>query len=70
MNTKQQDNIFDLRQYRTTIVCELRSQIFRQIVLKRRRQAGAFLGVLVQYDGKYASKACTKPSGGSCAVLP
>jgi hypothetical protein len=50
-----------LRQYRTKIVVQMRSQIFRQIVLKRRRQAGAFLGVLVQYDGKYASRCATKP---------
>ncbi|MGN1119879.1 MAG: hypothetical protein ACI4Q4_05945 [Oscillospiraceae bacterium] len=45
-------------------------QIFRQIVLKRRRRASARQGVLVQYDGKYASKRTAKAQAGNCAVLP
>lgn len=50
----------NLRQYRIIIAVRLRRQIFRQIVLKRRRRANARQGVLVQYDGKYASKRAAK----------
>ena len=49
---------------------QIRSQIFRQIVRKRRRWAGAQQGICVQYDGKDASRCAAKPSGGLCAVLP
>ena len=59
-----------IRQYRTEIVRQMRSQIFRQIVQKRRRNTVVFQGVSVQDDGKYASRWRTKPSGGLCAVLP
>ena len=58
-----------LRQYRTKIVRILRRQIFRQIVQKRRRRAGARQGVFVRYDGKYASKMRTKSNKWSlCGV--
>lgn len=59
-----------LRQYRTKIVCGLRSQIFCQIVLKIRRHTGVCQEFLVQYDGKYASKTCAKALAVLCAVLP
>lgn len=45
-------------------------QIFRQIVLKRRRNTRVFQGVLVRYGGKSASRLRTKPTGVPCAVLP
>ena len=60
----------ELGQHRIIIVVRLRSQIFRQIVLKRRRRADARQGVLVQYDGKCASKRAAKALAGNCAVLP
>ena len=59
-----------LRQHRIIIVVRLRSQIFRQIVQKRRRRADARQGVFVRYDGKYASKRAAKALAGNCAVLP
>ncbi len=59
-----------LRQYRIIIVVRLRSQIFRQIVQKRRRRVDARQGVFVQYGGKDASKRMTKALAGNCAVLP
>ena len=45
-------------------------QIFRQIVLKRRRNTSVFQGALVRYGGKSASRLRTKPTGVPCAVLP
>lgn len=39
-----------------TIVPQIRSQIFRQIVQKFRRQAGACQEISVQYGGKSASR--------------
>ena len=62
--------MFNLRLYRAKIVRVLRSQIFRQIVQIERRHAGACQAKAVQYDGKYASKTCTKPLGELWAVLP
>ena len=59
-----------IRQYRTEIVRQMRSQIFRQIVQKRRRNTVVFQEVSVQDDGKYESRWRAKPSGGLCAVLP
>jgi hypothetical protein len=60
----------DLRQHRTIIVVRLRSQIFRQIVQRGRRKAGALLGRIVQDDGKYASKRAAKALAANCAALP
>jgi len=58
-----------LRQYRTKIVRVLRSQIFRQIVQRGRGKAVALQGRIVQYDGKDASKTCTKSNKWSlCGV--
>ena len=48
----------------------MRRQIFRQIVLKRRRNTNVFQGALVRYDGKSASRLRAKPTGVPCAVLP
>ena len=48
----------------------MRRQIFRQIVLKRRRNTSVFQEALVRYDGKSASRLRTKPTGVPCAVLP
>ena len=45
-------------------------QIFRQIVQKRRRRAGARQGVFVQYGGKDASKMRTKPLGVIYSAIP
>lgn len=45
-------------------------QIFRQIVLKQRRNTSVFQGALVRYGGKSASRLRTKPTGVPCAVLP
>ena len=45
-------------------------QIFRQIVLKRRRNTSVFQEALVRYGGKSASRLRTKPTGVPCAVLP
>ena len=59
-----------LRQYRTILDAVLRSQIFRQIVQKRRRQANACQGFFVLYDGKDASKTVFKIFIVNCAVLP
>jgi len=59
-----------LRQYRTKIAVHTRSQIFRQIVQKFRRQAVACQEISVQYDGKYASVCAAKAAAGLCAVLP
>ena len=59
-----------LRQHRTEIVVQMRSQIFRQIVHKFRRHTNVCQGICVQDAGKYASRCATKPSGGLCAVLP
>ena len=61
---------FFLRQYRTKIVPQMRSQIFRQIVQKFRRHTDVCRGIFVQDDGKYASRCGAKPQGGLCAVLP
>ena len=41
----------DLRQHRTIGVCGLRSKIFRQVVQKDRRLAGASQEIFVQHDG-------------------
>ena len=60
----------ELRQYRIIIVVRLRSQIFRQIVQKRRRRADARQGVFVQDGGKSASKRAAKAAAVNCAVLP
>ena len=60
----------EYRQHRTEIVRQMRSQIFRQIVQKRRRHTDVCQGVSVQDDGKSASRWRAKPSGGLCAVLP
>ena len=59
-----------LRQHRTELVRKMRSQIFRQIVQKFRRQAGACQEISVQDDGKSASRLRAKPLGVLCAVLP
>lgn len=48
----------------------MRRQIFRQIVLKRRRNTSVFQEALVRYGGKSASRLRTKPTGVPCAVLP
>ena len=48
----------------------MRSQIFRQIVSKRRRHTIVCQGVLMQYDGKSASRSATKAYAANCAVLP
>ena len=40
----------------------MRRQIFRQIVLKRRRNTNVFQGALVRYDGKSASRLRAKPT--------
>ena len=45
-------------------------QIFRKIVQKRRRRAGARQVDCVQYDEKDASKRTEKALAGNCAVLP
>ena len=59
-----------LRQHRTEIAAQIRSQIFRQIVQKFCRHTDVCQGICVQDAGKYASRCATKPSGGLCAVLP
>ena len=59
-----------LRQYRTEIAAQMRSQIFRQIVPKFCRNTRVFQKILVQYDGKYASRCAAKASAALCAVLP
>ena len=59
-----------LRQHRTEIVRQMRCQIFRQIVQKRRRNTVVFQKASVQDDGKYESRWRAKPSGGLCAALP
>ena len=60
---------FNIGQYRTKIVRVLRSQIFRQIVQRGRGKAVALQGRIVQYDGKDASKTCTKSNKWSlCGV--
>ena len=43
---------------------------FRHIVQKFRRQTDACQEILVQYDGKYASRCAAKASAALCAVLP
>ena len=59
----------NIGQYRTKIVRVLRSQIFRQIVQRGRSKAVALQGRIVQYDGKDASKTCTKSNKWSlCGV--
>ena len=60
----------NLRRHRTELVRKMRSQIFRQIVQKFRRQAVACQEISVQYDGKYASRLRAKLLGVLCAVLP
>ena len=62
--------IINLRQHRIIIFVRLRSQIFRQIVQKRRRRADARQVDFVRYDGKYASKRTEKALAVNCAVLP
>ncbi len=64
----ERDNV--LRQYHTKIAAQTRSQIFRQIVQKLRRQAIACQGISAQSDGKYASVCTAKAAAGLCAVLP
>ena len=59
-----------LRQHRTEIVVQMRSQILRQIVHKFRRHTDVCQEICVQDAGKYASRCAAKPSGGLCAVLP
>ena len=59
-----------LRQYRTKVVVQMHSQIFRQIVPKFRRHTCICQEILVQYDGKYASSCAAKASAALCAVLP
>ena len=46
----------DFRAPLKTIVSQMRRQIFRQIVLKFRRHTGVCQEILVQNDGKYASR--------------
>ena len=46
----------NFRQYRTKIVRQVRSQIFRQIVRKNRRHTNVCQGFSVQYNGKDASR--------------
>ena len=60
----------DFRQYRIIIAVQMRSQIFRQIVSKRRRNTFVFQGVLVQDDGKYVSICAAKAAAVNCAGLP
>ncbi len=57
--------MFYLRQYRTKIVVQTRSQLFRQIV---RNDAGilAYLVVLDKYDGKDASVCTAKRAARYC----
>ena len=62
--------VTNLWQHRIKLVRKMRSQIFRQVVQKFRRQADACQEISVQDDGKYASRLRTKPTGVLCAVLP
>ncbi len=62
--------LLDLRQHRTEIAAQIRSQIFRQIVQKFCRHTDVCQKIYVQDAGKYASRCAAKPSGGLCAVLP
>ena len=59
-----------LRQHRTKLVRKMRRQIFRQIVQKFRRRAGARQEISVQDDGKYASSCAAKATAANGAVLP
>ena len=52
----QDEELYFLWSPLKTIVPQMRSQIFRQIVQKFRRQAGACQEISVQDDGKYASR--------------
>ena len=59
----------NLRQHRTKIVRKLCSQIFRQSAQIECSQSCDWQTKAVCYDGKYASKLCTKASGRSlCGV--
>ena len=49
------DQVQILRQHRTKIVRQMRSQIFCQIAQKRRRHTVVRQGVFVRYEVKYAS---------------
>ena len=69
VRTKRSDLCF-LRQHRTEIAAQIRSQIFRQIVQKFCRHTDVCQKIYVQDAGKYASICAAKPSGGLCAVLP
>ena len=51
---------FLLRQHRTEIVVQMRSQIFRQIVHKFRRHTDVCQGICVQDAGKYEGQMCRK----------
>ena len=67
---RHEKTLIFLRQHRTEIVVQMRSQILRQIVHKFRRHTDVCQGICVQDAGKYASRCATKPSGGLCAVVP
>ena len=62
--------MWNLGQYRTKIVPQMRSRFFRQIVLKFRRNTDVFQEILVQDDGKRSSRCGAKLYSGLCAVLP
>ena len=49
-----------LRQHRTEIVVQMRSQIFRQIVHKFRRHTDVCQEICVQDAGKYEGQMCHK----------
>ena len=48
----------------------MRRGFFRQIASKFCRNTDVFQGILVQDDGKYASRCGAKPQGGLCAGEP